>query len=212
MAHTDDDTYDRLFFEFDAHGAARVVPRVLDPALGQLAAVRAAGRHGPRGSAGGVLPPRQDGGAAARAGAWTTLDDYLRELLARKTSPNGVFGTKAHWGQYQPLFGEADPRRCFPTLRAGVHHPPGQAAPGGVLGAGAADPQVGTTRTARRWSARRSSTTSDITQKLGADRPRGGGVGVAVRPPRDRAAPGRVRGFRGGPGADGARGARCARR
>ena len=45
------------------------------------------------------------------------LGDYLRELLARKTSPNGVFGTKAHWGQYQPLFGESDPRTLFPALR-----------------------------------------------------------------------------------------------
>ena len=29
-----------------------------------------------------------------------SFDDYLRKLLARKTSPNGVFGLKVHWGQY----------------------------------------------------------------------------------------------------------------
>ena len=53
---------------------------------------------------------------AALRGRWGVdeLDDYLRELLARKTSPNGVFGTKAHWGQYQPLFGESDPRTVLP--------------------------------------------------------------------------------------------------
>jgi LPS sulfotransferase NodH len=44
-----------------------------------------------------------------------TLDDYLRELLARKTSPNGVFGAKAHLGQYDPLFGESDPRGFLPS-------------------------------------------------------------------------------------------------
>jgi LPS sulfotransferase NodH len=46
-----------------------------------------------------------------------TLEDYLRELLARKTSPNGVFGIKAHWGQYKPLLGESDPRDVLPNPR-----------------------------------------------------------------------------------------------
>ena len=46
-----------------------------------------------------------------------TLDGYMRELLARKTSPNGVFGLKTHWGQYKPLFGESDPRALLPQLR-----------------------------------------------------------------------------------------------
>jgi LPS sulfotransferase NodH len=45
-----------------------------------------------------------------------TLDDYLTELLARKTGPNGVFGAKAHWGQYHPAFEEADPRSIFPNV------------------------------------------------------------------------------------------------
>ncbi len=45
-----------------------------------------------------------------------TTDEYVAELLARKTGPNGVFGAKAHWGQYHPLFGEADPREILPHL------------------------------------------------------------------------------------------------
>jgi LPS sulfotransferase NodH len=32
-----------------------------------------------------------------------TLDEYLRELAERKTSPNGVFGLKAHWGQFERI-------------------------------------------------------------------------------------------------------------
>jgi LPS sulfotransferase NodH len=46
-----------------------------------------------------------------------TLDEYLRELLARKTSPNGVFGVKTHLGQYDPLFGESDPRGFLPAAQ-----------------------------------------------------------------------------------------------
>ena len=55
----------------------------------------------------------------ALKGRWgvATPDAYLRELLLRKTSPNGVFGLKAHWGQYKPHFGEADPRTAFPNAR-----------------------------------------------------------------------------------------------
>jgi LPS sulfotransferase NodH len=43
-------------------------------------------------------------------------DDYVDALLARKTSPNGVFGLKLLYGQLGEL-GEADPRRLFPNLR-----------------------------------------------------------------------------------------------
>jgi LPS sulfotransferase NodH len=32
-----------------------------------------------------------------------TLDDYLHALVEHKTSPNGVFGLKAHWAQYAPI-------------------------------------------------------------------------------------------------------------
>jgi LPS sulfotransferase NodH len=44
-------------------------------------------------------------------------DDYVRFLLARKTGPNGVFGAKANWGQYEEFFGDTDPRGLFPDLR-----------------------------------------------------------------------------------------------
>jgi LPS sulfotransferase NodH len=46
-----------------------------------------------------------------------SVDEYVRLLLARKTGPNGVFGAKANWGQYQDFFGDADPRERFPDLR-----------------------------------------------------------------------------------------------
>jgi LPS sulfotransferase NodH len=45
------------------------------------------------------------------------FDDYLRELLARKTSPNGVFGVKAQWEQYALAIGERDPKSLFPDMR-----------------------------------------------------------------------------------------------
>lgn len=52
-------------------------------------------------------------------GAWgvETLDDYLRELLRRKTGPNGVFGFKLHWDQHLDFFSDTDLRRSFPGLR-----------------------------------------------------------------------------------------------
>jgi len=43
-----------------------------------------------------------------------TTEEYIQQLLARKTSPNGVFGAKVHWGQYHPLFGTTDPRDVLP--------------------------------------------------------------------------------------------------
>ena len=46
-----------------------------------------------------------------------TTEDYIEQLLARKTGPNGVFGVKAHWGQYHPVFGDTDPRRLLPNLK-----------------------------------------------------------------------------------------------
>jgi LPS sulfotransferase NodH len=45
------------------------------------------------------------------------LDEYLRALLAHKTSPNGVFGAKVHWGQYSPVLGDRDPNELFPNTR-----------------------------------------------------------------------------------------------
>jgi LPS sulfotransferase NodH len=45
-----------------------------------------------------------------------TLDDYLRELTLRKTSPNGVFGLKALWNQYLMAVGEdRDPTELLPN-------------------------------------------------------------------------------------------------
>jgi LPS sulfotransferase NodH len=46
-----------------------------------------------------------------------TTDEFVTQLLARKTGPNGVFGVKAHWSQYKRAFGGADPRQIFPGLR-----------------------------------------------------------------------------------------------
>lgn len=47
----------------------------------------------------------------------TSFDAYLRELRSRKTSPNGVFGFKAHYPQLASYFGARDVLREFPGLR-----------------------------------------------------------------------------------------------
>ena len=51
--------------------------------------------------------------------AWRadTFDEYLKMLLAKKTSPNGVFGFKVHYSQLTDSFGGRDPRGVFPNLR-----------------------------------------------------------------------------------------------
>jgi LPS sulfotransferase NodH len=46
-----------------------------------------------------------------------SIDDYVGRLLAERTGANGVFGAKVHWGQYNPAFGDRDPRELFPSLR-----------------------------------------------------------------------------------------------
>jgi trehalose 2-sulfotransferase len=46
-----------------------------------------------------------------------TMDEYLAQLLARKTGPNGVFGLKAQWAQYARALGDSDPRHVLPGLR-----------------------------------------------------------------------------------------------
>jgi LPS sulfotransferase NodH len=53
---------------------------------------------------------------ARRWGA-DTLDAYLREMLARKTTPNGVFGVKALYPQLVDALGDTSPARVFPNLR-----------------------------------------------------------------------------------------------
>jgi trehalose 2-sulfotransferase len=45
-----------------------------------------------------------------------SFDRYLRALMERKTSPNGVFGIKAHWGQYREAVGDREPASLFPNL------------------------------------------------------------------------------------------------
>jgi len=55
--------------------------------------------------------------ALARIWGAHGLDEYLRALLARKTSRNGVFGFKAHYHQIKNTFGDRDLREVFPKLR-----------------------------------------------------------------------------------------------
>jgi trehalose 2-sulfotransferase len=105
--------HDRLFFEFE-----RTQPRVSYmvcsvPRSGSSLLCELLAGTGVAGAPAEFFHP--DKMAALREG-WQTpdLDTYVRELLARKTSPNGVFGVKAHWGQYDPLFAEKDPRTIFP--------------------------------------------------------------------------------------------------
>jgi trehalose 2-sulfotransferase len=116
MTAPDNDSYDRLFFEFERtepHASYLVcsIPRSGSSLLcGLLADTGLAGAP-----AEFFHPDKMD--ALKEHWGVEGLGDYLRELLARKTSPNGVFGTKAHWAQYQPQFGECDPRTVFPGLR-----------------------------------------------------------------------------------------------
>jgi len=46
-----------------------------------------------------------------------SIDDYVGRLLIERTGANGVFGAKVHWGQYNPAFGDRDPRELFPSLQ-----------------------------------------------------------------------------------------------
>lgn len=56
-------------------------------------------------------------GAFAREWGVTGTDGYLRELLARKTSPNGVFGLKALIHQLDDVLGARDLDDVFPDLQ-----------------------------------------------------------------------------------------------
>ena len=51
--------------------------------------------------------------------AWQveSFEQYLDALLRKKTSPNGVFGVKVHYGQFIDAFGDADVTGLFPNLR-----------------------------------------------------------------------------------------------
>lgn len=117
MKPSNNDSYDRLFFEFDEPGAPRIAYVVCSlPRSGSSLLCELLGGTGLAGAPAEFFHPDK---MAALEGRWgvTELDDYVRELLARKTSPNGVFGLKAHWGQYRPVFGESDPRTVFPDPR-----------------------------------------------------------------------------------------------
>ena len=46
-----------------------------------------------------------------------SLDDYLQELLKRKSSSNGVFGSKAHFHQYELTFGVEKLPSVFTNLK-----------------------------------------------------------------------------------------------
>jgi glutamate-1-semialdehyde 2,1-aminomutase len=50
--------------------------------------------------------------------AWglPSFDAYLQTLLEKKTGPNGVFGFKVHWEQYERFLGGRDARALFPNL------------------------------------------------------------------------------------------------
>jgi LPS sulfotransferase NodH len=116
MTTPDDDSYDRLFFEFERTEprAAYLVCSI--PRSGSSLLCELLGSTGLAGAPAEFFHPDKMASLQRRWGV-DELGDYLRELLARKTSPNGVFGIKAHWGQYQPLFGESDPRTLLPALR-----------------------------------------------------------------------------------------------
>ena len=112
----DTDSHDRLFFEFE-----RTEPRVSYlvcsiPRSGSSLLCELLAGTGVAGAPAEFFHPDK---MAVLRERWAvaTLDEYMRELLARKTTPNGVFGAKAHWGQYKPLFGDSDPRAVLPQPR-----------------------------------------------------------------------------------------------
>ena len=116
MAQPNADAWDRLFFEFERTETRRSYLVCSLPRSGSSLLCELLGATGVAGAPAEFFHPDKMAALRERWGA-TTLEQYVRELLARKTSPNGVFGAKAHWGQYQPAFGETDPRTVFPDAR-----------------------------------------------------------------------------------------------
>jgi trehalose 2-sulfotransferase len=117
MAATDTDSYDRLFFEFDGRTEPRVSYLVCSiPRSGSSLLCELLSNTGLAGAPAEFFHPDKMAALKQRWGV-ETQHGYVRELLARKTSPNGVFGLKAHWGQYKPAFGEANPRVTFPRAQ-----------------------------------------------------------------------------------------------
>jgi LPS sulfotransferase NodH len=114
MTAPEADSYERLLFEFErtAPRASYLVCSI--PRSGSSLLCELLGSTGLAGAPAEFFHPDKMRMLQDRWEA-PTLDDYLRELLARKTSPNGVFGAKAHLGQYDPLFGDSDPRGFLPS-------------------------------------------------------------------------------------------------
>jgi LPS sulfotransferase NodH len=110
------DSYERLLFEFEPTQARASYMVCSIPRSGSSLLCELLGSTGLAGAPAEFFHPDKMKLLQERWGA-QTLDDYLRELLARKTSPNGVFGVKAHLGQYDPLFGESDPRGFLPNAQ-----------------------------------------------------------------------------------------------
>jgi len=111
------DSPDRLYFEFDRRTEPQVSYMVCSvPRSGSSLLCELLGGTGVAGAPAEFFHPDKMAALRERWGA-ESLEDYLRELRARKTSPNGVFGLKAHWGQYKPLLGETDPRTILPDPR-----------------------------------------------------------------------------------------------
>jgi trehalose 2-sulfotransferase len=116
MSSTETYIYDDLFFEYDQRTEPRVSYLVCSmPRSGSSLLCQLLGSTGHAGAPAEFFHPEKMKVLKRRWGV-ADLDAYLRELLARRTSPNGVFGIKAHWGQYQPAVGEADPRPIFPNV------------------------------------------------------------------------------------------------
>ena len=62
-----------------------------------------------------------------------SLDDYLQELLKRKSSPNGVFGSKAHFHQYELTFGVDKLPTVFTNLEIHLGFSPRRCSPSGFI-------------------------------------------------------------------------------
>ena len=166
MAAPDNDSYDRLFFEFErteprASYLVCSIPRSGSSLLCELLA-----STGLAGAPAEFFHPDKMEVLQRRWGV-DELDDYLRELLARKTSPNGVFGTKAHWGQYQPLFGESDPRTVLPEPCARCSSPAGTGCARRCPGCGRCRRSSGSTQDGPRVERPEVFDHEHITQKLG---------------------------------------------
>ena len=116
MASLSEDSHDRLFFEFERTEPRHTYLVCSMPRSGSSLLCQLLSDTGIAGAPAEFFHPDKMAALRERWGV-ETLDDYVRELLARKTSPNGVFGAKAHLGQWKPAFGGADPRTVFPGVQ-----------------------------------------------------------------------------------------------